>query len=287
MHQPAYDRLIWLRSIQNPDGGWGYHEGTQSWLEPTLYALMAFLAWDAPEEDVLHAWSYACGLQRADGSWKASRNVDESHWSGSLCMNIALRRGPPGELFARGLHWLLGARGSEGRLTARLGRLLDPSAVEYDPTLCGWPWTAGTNSWIEPTCHALIALARAREIADSPYVRSRLDQGRKLLLDRRCRDGGWNYGNRRVRGYDLPGYPETTALALLALTACGEPNMEGMITRAKSFYNEPGASNLARAWLSIALRAAGHPVELEETRRGTGIMTAALETIAWSGRGFP
>ena len=37
------------------------------------------------------------------------------------------------------------------------------------------------------------------------------------LLDRVCTGGGWNYGNSWVLGEDLWPYPDTTALALLAL----------------------------------------------------------------------
>ena len=34
-------RLEFLRATQNPDGGWGYFPGKQSWLEPTAYAMLA------------------------------------------------------------------------------------------------------------------------------------------------------------------------------------------------------------------------------------------------------
>mgnify|MGYP003352936601 CR=1 FL=1 len=34
-------RLEALRAAQNPDGGWGYFPGKESWLEPTAYAAMA------------------------------------------------------------------------------------------------------------------------------------------------------------------------------------------------------------------------------------------------------
>ena len=34
-------RLQMLRRVQNPDGGWGYFPGKQSWLEPTVWAALA------------------------------------------------------------------------------------------------------------------------------------------------------------------------------------------------------------------------------------------------------
>ena len=38
-----------------------------------------------------------------------------------------------------------------------------------------------------------------------------------MILDRACRGGGWNYGNSRVFNEDLWPYPDTTAMALIAL----------------------------------------------------------------------
>src|ERR1041385_6757383 len=34
-------RVAALRRTQNPDGGWAYFSGKQSWLEPTFYAALA------------------------------------------------------------------------------------------------------------------------------------------------------------------------------------------------------------------------------------------------------
>ncbi|MGH7966803.1 MAG: hypothetical protein ACRERD_34080 [Candidatus Binatia bacterium] len=38
-----------------------------------------------------------------------------------------------------------------------------------------------------------------------------------LLYDRMCKGGGWNYGNTTVLQEDLAPYPDTTAVALIAL----------------------------------------------------------------------
>ena len=46
---------------------------------------------------------------------------------------------------------------------------------------------------------------------------SRVQMGEAQLMDVRSRDGGWNYGSPAALGVDLPSYPETTALALVAL----------------------------------------------------------------------
>ena len=46
--------------------------------------------------------------------------------------------------------------------------------------------------------------------------------GEALLLDVRCKDGGWNYGSAWTLGEDQRSYPETTALALLGLQGRAE-----------------------------------------------------------------
>ena len=47
---------------------------------------------------------------------------------------------------------------------------------------------------------------------------ARLDEAERLLINRSCPAGGWNYGNADVLGKDLrPGAVPTTAIALLAM----------------------------------------------------------------------
>jgi len=41
MAQCADFRLGLIETAQNADGGWGYFPGKESWLEPTVYALLA------------------------------------------------------------------------------------------------------------------------------------------------------------------------------------------------------------------------------------------------------
>ena len=45
------------------------------------------------------------------------------------------------------------------------------------------------------------------------------DVGRRRACGHRrvCRGGGWNFGNKNVLGEDLPPYPDTTAITLVAL----------------------------------------------------------------------
>jgi hypothetical protein len=108
--------------------------------------------------------------------------------------------------------------------------------------------------------------------------------GEQMLLERRCRDGGWNYGNRRVLGTDLPSYPETTALALLGLSRNPTRDLSAPLALALHQW-QTTRSPLARAWLAVSLRshnmpmpaAAPHPFGSPDT------MLAALEIIAANG----
>ncbi len=293
----AASRLNWLLGAQNPDGGWGYSQGKASWLEPTAYALRALGAWAMLDRMVpsgRRAQRYIDRLQRADGGWQASALVFESHWSGALWLGL---EGASRERHARwlaGLRWLVAEKGMDGGWIRRVAARLDPEAVEQDMALRGWPWLAGTNSWVEPTCHAMLALSRDSLAVDMPGRAARLEEGRRLLLDRRCRDGGWNYGNRRVRGHDLPSYPQTTALALLTLKRCGVADLQASVEQAQRQWADPSVSRLARVWLALALREAGHPVQLDESGASQGsatgmivdTITAALEAAAWSSQGY-
>jgi len=108
----------------------------------------------------------------------------------------------------RGVGWLLH---HHGRSFPR-----DPTVFGHDTTLTGWPWVAGTHSWVEPTSYAILALRHAGR-ADYHRVREAI----RLLIDRALPDGGWNYGNTRVYQNTLRPFPGTTGIALCALA--GEP----------------------------------------------------------------
>ncbi|MGH9721297.1 MAG: prenyltransferase/squalene oxidase repeat-containing protein, partial [Bryobacteraceae bacterium] len=210
-------RLQWLREAQNADGGWGFFAGKQSWLEPTAYAMLA-LSKDASAQDAVERGSKLIGAwQSLDGSWRPCASVYEPHSMTSLAVTLHCVRARYDEAFRKGVAWLLGMTGSENRLSFRLAHFVSPRVVEMNPSLKAWPWTPGNTSWIEPTAHALVALKRAAAAYGGGEIRTRIEQGEQMILDRRCSDGGWNYGNRRVLGHDLPSYPETTAIALYGL----------------------------------------------------------------------
>lgn len=81
-----------------------------------------------------------------------------------------------------------------------------------------------------------------------------------MIADRQCRDGGWNYGNRRVLGKDLESFPECTALALIGLCGRSGPTVERGITCALGHW-QCRPRGLAQALLRIAFRMHGVPFE--------------------------
>jgi len=107
-------------------------------------------------------------------------------------------------------------------LIASKGRTAPPSSdAAQDNSLQGWSWIDATFSWVEPTCWGLLALKSARThgaaAGTDPAIGSRLAEAERLLTNRSCRPGGWNFGNAVVMRQDLRPYVPVTALALLAL----------------------------------------------------------------------
>jgi len=269
-------RLDILRRSQNPDGGWSYYAGKQSWLEPTFYG--ALVLHGDPAAD--RAWRLIKSWQQPDGSWPPTPGTAISGWGTALCLTLANIRGEVDGTFLKGLAYLLKTVGTESeiwrRALAKFG-LVDPGR---NLSLKGWPWKEGTSSWVEPTAHALIALKKANAILPAPQLAERIQSGQALLLDVRCKDGGWNYGSAWARGEDQRSYPETTALALLGLQGRSEAASSAAL--AKRWLQET-SSSMARAWITIALRL--HGIEVPETpkpSKGSGspdLMVVALEAL--------
>lgn len=273
-------RLEFLRASQNSDGGWGYLRGRQSWLEPTVFAMLALR--DDPEarRQLDLGWRLIRAWQLPDGAWRPCAEIRRPHWTTALCVSLHCEAGIVDAGFRRGVDWLIETRGAEQGVIMRLANFLNPKIVEFNPGLSGWPWLPGTASWIEPTAHTLIALQSASAHLKSDRLRERVDMGRRMLLERRCRDGGWNYGNRRVLGADLYAFAEDTALALLALRGYRWPDAERSLELARKFRSE-SRSRLAQAWLGICLNAWGMPRELpEDAGCRDDVYVSALEALA-------
>lgn len=218
MSNPAVQQLL---AAQAADGGWGAYPGSVSRTEATALAGLALWAnASGMAEGPIDAGREWLGTrQLPSGAWPLGDDVREPNWSTSLAALALTHLMPGSERLARTMRWLLDQEGQGTPGWVRLFLWLFPHrrAVELDPDLIGWPWVADTFSWVEPTAYAVMALKRVGRSGEADRVRGRIEEADRMLVDRACVGGGWNYGNTRVLGEVLPPYPDTTAVALLAL----------------------------------------------------------------------
>ena len=280
----APSRLARIEAAQNADGGWGYFPGKESWLEPTVYALLALREEARARAAFEKGWRLVRSWEAAGGGWGACGRVAEPYWATSLVVTLYGAMGINDAAFGRGVEWLVASRGAETRALARVAHWLSPRTIEFDAALSGWPWQTGTSSWVEPTSHALMALGRVKGRVEASGIEERIGMGKRMLLDRRCRDGGWNYGNRRVMGADLPSQPETTAVALMALDGDASIRWGEALDHMERLGRET-ASPLARAWIGACLlqyRGARPEWAKAEPPDGGDILVDAVESISWN-----
>jgi len=276
-------RLEFLRASQNPDGGWSYFPGKGSWLEPTTYAMLALHGTGSrPDTEAAldRAWRLVRSWQLADGSFRPGGEVGDGTWVTALAVTLASVRGVSDASVRASVDWLLRVVGAEHNVYTRVGSFFHLIKANLDVSHEGWPWREGNASWIEPTVHTLIALKKVAGEYRASEVEHRVRDGENLILSRRCSDGGWNYGTPNVLYFDLPSYPETTALALLGLEARNEREYAGALDLSRRFRAET-KSSLGKAWLQIALRCHGEDVAApaENVWASSDVMLASLEAL--------
>lgn len=275
-------RLEFVRKNQNADGGWGYFPGKMSRVEPTCYALRSLASGDP-------CWTlglrFLASCQEQSGGLNPGPGIPGATWVTQLAFPLLKQAGHEAKSLESAAHWILNCEGAEGGIMQRILHALGNSKVEQDPNLKGWPWRPDNNSWVEPTAHGLLALHWMQGHAPEERIRHRSDLAAKMLLDRRCSDGGWNYGNKKVLGETLPSYPETTALALLGLAGT-KHDLKSSIECAKSHLAEAKGS-YGRALLTLALSLHGEKVEYETLHLtghpGRNLMLASIEVLASKG----
>lgn len=237
-----------LAAARNRDGGWGYRAGTSSRLEPTALALLALGASDQLAQLVAR-WPHRGGILLEPGIGLPNYAANAL----AALVGLSADRNRPSAWVIQLLDDLLGVK---GRTTAAS----DPAMNRQDNSLRGWPWVDDTFSWVEPTAWCVLALRRGLPHVPADVARDRIDEGQRLLLDRVCTPGGWNYGNSNVFRRQLPPYVPTTAVSLLALQGRRDRDV---LRSADTLYErrltEP--SGLALGLTAICLGVYGRPAD--------------------------
>jgi hypothetical protein len=236
----AIDRLRKaLIAGRNADGGWSYYTGKTSRLEPTCWALLAlgFSEDSRALRDSGTRWLAQC--QRPSG-WlleDATLPVNIAFNALAALTLLHQRDGAFDEVRRRLLAAVTTAKGMSAPQS---------DAQRQDNSLQGWSWTDATFSWVEPTSWGLLALkkARAAGIHDNAMT-ARIGEAERLMIDRSCRPGGWNFGNAEVLGQDLQPYVPTTALGLLAMQDRREHDVvtRGLATLEARWHEEISSSS--------------------------------------------
>ena len=227
---------------RNPDGGWPYYAGKTSRLEPTAWALLALRAVGKDISlEPLQTWPRR-------GAWFLDRSGDAVNIGinalGAIVLGALVPEAPAGRALAAAL------------VEARGMKLPQSPNFVQDNSLQGWPWTDGTFSWVEPTALAVIALKRHRGL---PGADARIGEGERLLLDRACQVGGWNYGNANALGRQLEPHIPPTALALMALRDHRHTDVVRRSQRYLSSHPLDERSGLALALTRVALGVLDNP----------------------------
>jgi hypothetical protein len=251
-----------LVSAQNPDGGWGWTKGHNSTTECSSLALLALASLNDDKQTVTirRGLNWLTKRQKVDGSWPLSDSLTVGSWATPMAM-LALDVWPEYKTqIVRAGKWVLTQQGNKPGFLANLLLTLSfkKKPVILNEELIGWPWMAGTFSWVEPTSYFLIALKRIRRQLVGTNVDERIRQGESMIYDRMCDGGGWNYGNSVVYGEKLWPYADITAIALIALQ-----NRHDAIENRVSFAALQNAvktanSGLALSWSAICYEIYGH-----------------------------
>ncbi len=201
------DRIIaeiWKRSLL--DGGFSSRPGGGYRPDATAWAILALRIGGIEPQRLLAAMHRLGNSQMGDGRLSLSPDHPEVYWPTPLAI-LAWHQNPAFDrCTSRAVSFLLNTAGTHFKRDPK-------SPGGHDTSIRGWGWTEETHSWVEPTSLSIIALRSA-----GYNDHERISEGVRLLLDRQLSRGGWNYGNTTVFGTELASMPESTGLALSALS---------------------------------------------------------------------
>ena len=256
---------IELTERRDSVGGFASARGSPADTESTSLAALALARVEGAgaAEAVRRARAWLLARQRPSGGWTLYEDVPVVSWSGAwAALALAADDATDPAALARAGAWLVEREGRRPGLLARLLVTLAPSeeAVSHDLALRGWPWNDAAASWVEPTAASVLALRHLARRVSVPGAAERVDEGVRLLADRACEGGGWNYGNTRVLGVALEPYPDTTAMALLALQrSTGTAGAKGIAALERLL--DERTSSLALALATLAFELHGHAAD--------------------------
>jgi hypothetical protein len=268
--------------------GWGYSAGKASRVESTCWALLAL---GGTHDSSSGDWAsfarqhtaFLASVQGGDGLLTETEPALANVTANALAA-IALA-GPVPQPSDGILSRLLEA------LASIKGVKLPEADPRQDNSLQGWPWVRNTFSWVEPTSWCLLALKRAGKGTRGKVGAARQEEAERLLRNRMCVGGGWNYGNASAVGQDLRAYVPTTAVALMALQ---DRRTDPMVSESLAMITRERLSELGTMSLgltSICLKLFDVPADdvnerLVETVSRSGsdpnVLATAIATVALS-----
>lgn len=233
-----------LRQRALAQGGFANTDQGDYRSDATAWAILALAAaGDDNDKELLSlARTRLAAGQLADGRIGLSPEHPQIYWPTPLAI-LAWHQSPAHQAsLSQAANFLLNNSGTHWQATTE-------TEDRHDHNLKGWPWAEATHSWIAPTALGIMALKTAG-YGNQP----RVAEAQRLLLDRQCLRGGWNYGNISVFGAELRPMPEDTGMALNALK------------------DSTAKSNLARAleYLKSAVKSLRTPVALAWSLLGLG-----------------
>ena len=262
-----------LQAARNPDGGYGYYPNRKSRLEPTAWVAMS------SSMDAGRALGWLADAQGADGWIRDDRRAPVNYGFNAVAL-LALLNDSRSAAHAERL--------ADALLEAR-GLAYGPSpVVRQDNSLQAWSWVSETLSWVEPTAYALLAMKIVQQRGllsrRASTIRTRIEVAERLLQDRACASGGWNYGNSQVFGHDLYAHGPTTAVALWALQDRREAAFVDAGLRFLASQAAIERSGLALAFSAIGLRLFNRPfaevTAMMQAQAATSLALANSVTLA-------
>ena len=250
---PVIERELLARQL--PSGGWSFFRSSaQPALEPTCLSLLALRSSQSPL--VTRAHNFVLRLQNPNGSWPAFVGDDgDGAWVTSLAVMALQDSLEATSQRLSGLSWLLHSAGRESNWFWKWKFRTTDRHVRFNPDKFGWPWMAGTNSWVIPTAFAILAITESPCTCGLEGVGYRIQRGREMLVDRACPGGGWNAGNGVVYGLPLVPHPDASGIALLAFSP---DNASSIVQQSLRWLQEtvPTLSTpWSLAWATLALAA--------------------------------